>query len=66
MNLEPARKRQKRLKKAAHNGKRIDFVLNLFSKELALKVLSYLSSADLVQCAVVSSHWARLANDEMV
>lgn len=66
MDLQPARKRQKRSAEATQKEKRIDFVISSFSKELALKVFSYLSSADLVQCAAVSSHWAKLANDETV
>jgi hypothetical protein len=44
----------------------IDFVSCLFSKELVLKVFSFLSCRDLVQCAVVSMNWSRMANDEMV
>ncbi|RCH84855.1 hypothetical protein CU097_009555, partial [Rhizopus azygosporus] len=53
MDLQPARKRQKRSVEATQKEKRIDFVISSFSKELALKVFSYLSSADLVQCAAV-------------
>jgi hypothetical protein len=48
----------------AKNG--IDFVSSLFSKELVLKVFSFLSCTDLVQCAAVSMNWSRMANDEMV
>ncbi|ORE06852.1 hypothetical protein BCV72DRAFT_227680 [Rhizopus microsporus var. microsporus] len=64
MNLQPVRKRQKRSAEPTQKEKRIDFVISSFSKELALKVFSYLSSADLLQCAAVSTHWAKLANDE--
>lgn len=53
-------------KKKSLESKKFDFVTDLFSKELALKVFSFLSLQDLVQCAVVSMHWSMIANDEMV
>ncbi|KAI7898848.1 uncharacterized protein BX663DRAFT_555399 [Cokeromyces recurvatus] len=46
--------------------KRIDFVSFLFSKELVLRVFSFLSSQDLITCTVVSHNWSRIANDEML
>lgn len=65
---QPVRKRQK--KRSRQNTKtltkRLDFAANKFSKELVFKVFSYLSSKDLIQCAVVSLEWSRMANDEMV
>ena len=64
--MEPyPRKRLKRQENYALQGQRIDFVQS-FSKELVLKVFSFLSLKDLIQCAVVSLHWSRMANDEMV
>ncbi|KAL9538734.1 hypothetical protein MBANPS3_010710 [Mucor bainieri] len=62
----PPRKRLKRQEKHKAQGKRIDFVTKSFSKELVLKVFSFLSLEDLIQCAAVSLHWSRMANDEML
>lgn len=62
----PPRKRLKRQEKRKAQGKKIDFVIESFSKELVLKVFSFLSLQDLIQCAAVSLHWSRMANDEMV
>ncbi|KAI8971699.1 hypothetical protein BDF20DRAFT_885905 [Mycotypha africana] len=69
----PTQKKRKRSIKAAltHNlkdiqTKRFDFVANIFSKELVLKVFSYLSPRDLRQCAAVSYRWSVMANDEML
>lgn len=62
----PPRKRLKRQEKHKAQGKKIDFVIELFSKELVLKVFSFLSLEDLIQCAAVSLHWSRMANDEML
>lgn len=62
----PPRKRLKRQEKCRAQGQKIDFVVQTFSKELVLKVFSFLSLKDLIQCAAVSLHWSRMANDEMV
>ncbi|KAL7317894.1 hypothetical protein PS15m_004192 [Mucor circinelloides] len=62
----PPRKRLKRQEKCRAQGQKIDFVVQTFSKELVLKVFSFLSLKDLIQCAAVSLHWSRMANDEML
>ena len=65
--MEPyPRKRLKRQENYTPQEQKIDFVAQSFSKELVLKVFSFLSLQDLMQCAVVSLHWSRMANDEMV
>ncbi|KAI8078153.1 uncharacterized protein B0P05DRAFT_111732 [Gilbertella persicaria] len=63
----PSKKRLRRTKKLqCQLEKRIDFVDSVFSKELVLKVFSFLSSSDLAQCAVVSLRWSQMASDEML
>ncbi|KAI9475385.1 MAG: hypothetical protein EXX96DRAFT_485788 [Benjaminiella poitrasii] len=60
------RKRPRNRINHSHNQllKKVDFVSLLFSKELVLKVFSFLSHQDLITCAVVSNNWSRIANDE--
>ncbi|KAK4520297.1 uncharacterized protein ATC70_008430 [Mucor velutinosus] len=64
--VPPPRKRLKGQEKHRAQGQKIDFVIKSFSKELVLKVFSFLSLKDLIQCAAVSLHWSRMANDEML
>ncbi|KAI8366191.1 WD40-repeat-containing domain protein [Blakeslea trispora] len=61
------RKRIKLSKKpTCHSENRVDFTSSLFSKELVLKVFSFLTSSDLTQCAAVNYRWSQLANDELL
>ncbi|KAI8639023.1 hypothetical protein BD408DRAFT_422154 [Parasitella parasitica] len=62
----PPSKRLKKQDSCIATGQGIDFVTVSFSKELVLKVFSFLSLQDLVQCTAVSPHWSRISNDEML
>ncbi|ORX54937.1 hypothetical protein DM01DRAFT_1335229 [Hesseltinella vesiculosa] len=57
---QPLRKRQR------ISPRRIDFTNGLFSDELILHVLAFLSANDLAQCCQVNHVWNRLANDTML
>ncbi|KAI8139256.1 hypothetical protein BJV82DRAFT_522236 [Fennellomyces sp. T-0311] len=54
------------LPKRFHNDYRIDFTQTLLSNELVLHIFSFLSASDLARCSKVSSHWCRLASDELL
>ncbi|KAL0083996.1 hypothetical protein J3Q64DRAFT_1737219 [Phycomyces blakesleeanus] len=60
---KPPRKRQRRTPQIS---RLIDFTSSLLSDEIVLHVFSYLSANDLAQCAMVSTGWSRLANDELL
>ncbi|KAI9031893.1 hypothetical protein CLU79DRAFT_730576 [Phycomyces nitens] len=60
---KPPRKRQRRIPGIS---RLVDFTNSLLSDEIVLHVFSYLSAKDLAQCAMVSSGWSRLANDELL